>query len=164
MGRLKPLSYRIVQIFIAILIPNVGGLMMFLLLTDKIKEHDGKDRIEPFYAPPDWFVGVAWITLYTLMGISSWRLWMNKKSHDIKIPLLIYFIKLLLNWLWPLLAFGLDLLLGAIIEMIVLLIFVVVTGALFYKVDKLSGILFIPYFAYLTYATILCIHIYILNN
>lgn len=54
MGRLKPLSYRIVQIFIAILIPNVGGLLMFLLLADKFKEHNGKDRIVPIYAPPDW--------------------------------------------------------------------------------------------------------------
>jgi len=54
MEGLKPLSYRIVQIFIAILIPNVGGLLMFLLLADKIKENNGKDRIMPIYAPPDW--------------------------------------------------------------------------------------------------------------
>ena len=57
MERFKPLSYRTVQIFIAVLIPNVGGLLMFVLLADKIKEHDGKDRVEPIYAPPDWVSG-----------------------------------------------------------------------------------------------------------
>lgn len=100
------------------------------------------------------------------MGFASWRVWSagGGFSGKARNSLLIYIAKLFLNWMWPLIAFGLDSLLGAIIEMSVLLAFVVLTGALFFRFDKLAGLLFVPYFGYLSFATVLCIHIYILNN
>lgn len=109
---------------------------------------------------------LAWTILYTSMGFASWRVWSKGGGFSGKArnSLLIYIAKLFLNWMWPLIVFGLGSLLGAIIEMSVLLVFVVVTGALFYRFDKLAGLLFIPYFGYLSFATVLCIHIYILNN
>jgi tryptophan-rich sensory protein len=107
-------------------------------------------------------VPTAWTILYTSMGYASWRVW--KFGGDrAKIPLLIYMIKLLLNWLWPLIAFGLGSILGAIIDTVFLQIFVVLTGILFYRIDTIAGLLFIPYFLYLSYVLVLCSHIYIIN-
>lgn len=108
-------------------------------------------------------VPVAWTTIYTSTGYASWRVW-NIGRSEAKIPLLLYAIKLLLNWLWPLIAFGLGSLLGAIIDTVFLQIFVVLTGVAFYRIDKLSGLIFIPYFLYLCYVLVLCTHIYVLNN
>jgi translocator protein len=108
-------------------------------------------------------VPVAWTFLYTLTGFASWRVWKIGGPRS-KIALLLYAIKLLLNWLWPLIAFGLGSLLGAIIDTIFLQIFVVLTGVAFYQIDKISGLTFIPYFIYLCYVLMLCTHIYILNN
>lgn len=108
----------------------------------------------------------AWAVLYVLMGFASWRVWSigGGFSGKARNHLLIYTAKLFLNWIWLLVAFGLNSILGAAIEMTVLLVFVVITGVLFFKIDKLAGLLFIPYFIYLGYATVLCYDIYILNK
>jgi tryptophan-rich sensory protein len=110
-------------------------------------------------------VGIAWTTIYTINGIASWRVWTigKEKKIDVKTPLRFYVITLFLNYLWVAIAFGLDWLLVAIIEMSILLVFVVITGLMFYRINKISGCTYIPYFIYLFYATVLCIHIYILN-
>lgn len=107
-------------------------------------------------------VPVAWTFLYTSSGFASWRVWKNG-GKDAKIPLLVYTIKLLLNWLWPIIAFGLGSLLGAIIDTMFLQAFVLLTAVLFFRIDKIAGLLFIPYFLYLSYVFVLCTHIYILN-
>lgn len=107
-------------------------------------------------------VPVAWSFLYISSGFASWRVWSIGKEKA-KIPLLIYTIKLLLSWLWPLIAFGLGSLLGAIVDTVVLQIFVVLTGVAFYRIDRISGLLLIPYFLYICYVLVLCSHIYILN-
>lgn len=107
-------------------------------------------------------VPIAWTYLYITMGFASWRVW-NVGGSKSKIPLLLYTIKLLLNWLWPLLAFGLSSLLGAMVDTVVLQIFVVLTGIAFWRIDKLSGILFIPYFFYICFVLVLCSHIFILD-
>lgn len=111
-------------------------------------------------------VGIAWTTIFVLIGIASWRVYTigKQKQIDVRVPLFVYAVNLITNWMWPVVAFQFDWLLGAIILMTILLFLVVLTGGLFYRVDRISGLLFIPYFIYLLYATILCIHIYILNN
>lgn len=98
------------------------------------------------------------------MGFASWRVWHIGKEERSKIPLLIYVISLLLNWLWPLIAFGLGNLLGAIIDTIILQFFVVLTCIAFFRIDKIAGILIVPYFLYLCFVLILCVHIFILNS
>lgn len=108
------------------------------------------------------FVAVAWTFLFTTAGFASWRVW-KVGGKDAKIPLLVYTVKLLLNWLWPVIYFGLGSLLGAIIDTVVLQVFVVLTAILFFRIDKLSGLSYIPYFIYLCYVLVLCTHIYILN-
>jgi translocator protein len=100
------------------------------------------------------------------MGTASWRVWIK---HDglrgrARHTLLIYLAKLFLIWMWPLIAFGIESTLAAVIEIGVLLYFVIFTGILFYRLDKLAGFLFIPYVAYVTFATVVCVHIYILNK
>lgn len=176
----KNLSDRpAVQIFIACLIPNLGSWVVFLVLLGKFDQDE--ETVKSFLDPPPWVseihhktavqifnfmtqvVPVAWITLYTSSGFASWRVW-KVGEFRAKIPLLLYSIKLLLNWLWPLIAFGLGSLLGAIIDTILLQTFVVLTGIAFYRIDKISGLIFIPYFMYLCYVFVLCTHIYILNN
>lgn len=106
---------------------------------------------------------MAWTILYTMMGFASWRVWKVGKEKA-KIPMLVYTVQLLLNWLWPLIAFGLASLLGAIIDTVVLQIFVVITSIAFYRIDKIAALILVPYILYLCYVLALCAHIYVLNN
>lgn len=106
---------------------------------------------------------VNWTVLYSIMGFASWRVSSIGKQRA-KIPLLVYIIQLLINWLWSLIAFGLASLIGAIIDTVVLMVFVVLTVVAFYRIDKIAGLILIPYFLYVTYVLVLCSHIYVLNN
>lgn len=51
---LKIFENKILQVIIAIIIPNVGGMILFAVLGDKIAENERKYPIEPSYAPPGW--------------------------------------------------------------------------------------------------------------
>jgi len=111
-------------------------------------------------------IATTWTVLYIAMGYASYRVWSRGGglSGEAKIPLLIYTISVILNWLWPLVEFGLPSLLGAIALIFILMVFVVMTGVLFFRIDMLAGLLFVPYFGFLIYSIVLNIHIYILNN
>lgn len=54
MGEFKVLENKVVQILIAIAIPNVGGVLLFALLANKIDENEAKGQLEPSYAPPGY--------------------------------------------------------------------------------------------------------------
>ena len=54
MANFGPLKKKIVELVIAILIPNIGGWLMFIILDEKIKEHESKEQLEPSYTPPGW--------------------------------------------------------------------------------------------------------------
>lgn len=52
MAENKVCSHVALQIFIACLIPNLGAIIIFIVLGDRINEYD--DRVESFLDPPKW--------------------------------------------------------------------------------------------------------------
>lgn len=45
---------KVVQILIAIAIPNIGNCLLFVLLANKIDEVEAQGRAQPEYAPPGY--------------------------------------------------------------------------------------------------------------
>ena len=76
----------------------------------------------------------------------------------------IYFLQLVVNSLWTVIFFGLDLRLFAFIWLILLFVLVVLMTIKFYKVDKRTIYLLIPYIVWLIIAGYLNLAIYILNR
>ena len=76
----------------------------------------------------------------------------------------IYYFQLIINWLWPIIFFTLKWRLVALIWLIVLDILVLNMVIKFIKQNKLSGILQIPYFLWVLFATYLNLAIYLLNR
>ncbi len=66
-----------------------------------------------------------------------------------------YAIQLLLNLIWSILFFGLRLIGVAFVEIIALLTAIVVTALFFWRVDRPAGLLFVPYAAWVAFATVL---------
>ena len=75
----------------------------------------------------------------------------------------LYFIQLLFNYLWTFIFFVFRLRLLSVLWIIILDVLVIVMTYQFYKQDKLSSILLIPYVLWLLFATYLNISIYFLN-
>jgi Tryptophan-rich sensory protein (mitochondrial benzodiazepine receptor homolog) len=119
---------------------------------------------KPWFAPPSYVFAPVWIVLYLLMGIASYRVWMRgKECQNEDKPITIYIIQLMLNYLWPILFFNLAMAGLAFLELIVLLIFVIWAAAEFFRIDRISGCLMVPYILWTAFAGVLNFYIWILN-
>jgi len=94
------------------------------------------------------------------MSIAIWRIWI--KFSDRKI-LSVYFYHLLFNATWSIVFFGFHQIELALINIIIILIFIIVLMKIYLNKDKLSFFIMVPYFLWTTYALILNTAIVILN-
>ncbi len=143
----------------SILIPVIiGGIVGFIISGSM----DYNSLQKPFLAPPSLLFPIMWTILYILMGVSYGIL--KEKSlitFDIN---LIYFIQLFVNVLWPIAFFVLKWRLFAFIWIIILAILVAIMIFKFYKANKVSGLLQIPYLLWVLFASYLNLSIYLLNK
>ena len=114
----------------------------------------------PSFNPPSWVFAPVWTTLYVLMSVAIWKVWIN--SFDVKI-LKIYFIHLFFNGTWSIIFFGFHQIGLALINLVAILIFIIILMKIYLKVDKISFYLMTPYFLWSSYALILNSSIFILN-
>ncbi len=114
-------------------------------------------------SPPDWVFGPVWTTLFIFMAVAGWRVWRQKASQARKQALFVYGLQLALNLLWSFLFFGLQQIGWSLAEIVVLLLVILVNTVLFWRLDRLAGALFVPYAAWVSYATILTGTLWLLN-
>lgn len=121
---------------------------------------------KPIFNPPNWVFAPVWTMLFIMMGIAAGMVWNKLESNKelVKKGLLFFTIQLLLNALWSYLFFGLNNILLALIEIILLWLIIYETYYIFKQIDKRAGYLLIPYLAWVGFATILTGSIYWLNR
>lgn len=118
--------------------------------------------IQPPLSPPAFLFPIVWTILYALMAFGAARVY--NKTGTVNTPALYVFaIQLVFNVGWSLIFFGLELYLLAFVWLLVLWGLVLAMIILFYRIDKLSGVLQIPYLLWLTFAAYLNLAIYLIN-
>lgn len=119
---------------------------------------------KPSFNPPNWLFAPVWTSLYVLIGIAAYLVWV-KRDKIVHLPrtIAIYLIQLILNLAWSFIFFYKHEVGFALAEILLLLIFIVINGTKFYKIDKWAGFIFIPYFLWVSFATFLTYNIFILN-
>lgn len=119
---------------------------------------------KPALTPPGWIFGPVWITLYALMGIALFLVWRGGiNTRQSKIAVGVFLFQLLLNALWSIIFFGLQLPGIALAEIIVLWIAIVASIIAFARVSRTAAWLLIPYLLWVSFAMYLNYGIYILN-
>lgn len=116
----------------------------------------------PSFAPPSFVFPIAWTTLYILMGISSYIIYITDSKNK-KNALILYIIQLIVNSLWTYFFFKLKLLLFSFYWIILMIILVATMIYKFYKIKPIAAYLQIPYILWLIFASILNYSIYLLN-
>ena len=119
---------------------------------------------KPPFNPPDWVFAPVWTTLFTLMGIAAWRVWLLRTSRPTGKALAVFALQLLLNIGWSLLFFGLQRIDLALVEIVILLGAIIANTIIFWRVDRVAGLLFVPYVAWVAFATILNSALWLLNK
>lgn len=118
---------------------------------------------KPPYNPPDWVFAPVWLTLYLLMGVSGWRVWRRARWSGGRTALTVFAAQLVVNLGWSFLFFGLRQIGLALIEVAILLLVIVLNGVLFWRIDRLAGLLFVPYVLWVAYAAVLNAALWQLN-
>ena len=142
-----------------IFFPLLSGSIIGLIISSFI---DYGVLNKPPLSPPGYLFPIIWSILYFLMGL-SYYLFKDKYYKETKLESFIYYLQLIINLLWSIFFFILKWRLFTIIWTILLLLLVIYLIILFYKKNKISTYLNIPYLIWLIFASYLTIGVYILN-
>lgn len=122
-----------------------------------------QNLVVPSFNPPGWVFGPVWTLLYIFMGVSLAIIW-NSPSGKLKNnAIIIFLIQLVLNGLWSFIFFTWHLPALALVDILLLLILIISTTVVFRRINKLAGLLLVPYLAWVFFATILNAAIVYLN-
>ena len=150
---------KIWKLTISILLPFLASVIGGLFTASSVSTwYVG--LIKPSFNPPSWVFGPVWTILYLLMGVSLYLVWIKK--YD-KFAFIVFGVQLFLNALWSIIFFGMKLPLFAFIEIILLWIVILVTIIYFYKLNRISAYLLIPYLLWVSFAAVLNFVLFILN-
>lgn len=146
-----------------IAIPLVTGGVASLLTMNSMKTFEALRQ--PPLSPPGWLFPVAWTTLYTLMGISSYlTLTSQDDEEEVISTKIIYYAQLIANFLWPIFFFSFGWYLFSFLWLLLLWALVFIMIIRFAGVSKAAAILNIPYLLWLTFAAYLNLGVWWLNR
>ncbi len=115
---------------------------------------------KPSFNPPNWIFAPVWTTLYVMIAIAGWRVWRQDRNST---SMRLWWMQLVLNFAWSpvfFLAHRIDVALGVIVLLLIAIVgFIVLT----WRRDQIASILFVPYAAWVTFASLLNGAIWLLN-
>ncbi|WP_086349308.1 TspO/MBR family protein [Candidatus Enterococcus clewellii] len=122
------------------------------------------EMVKPPFAPPGSLVGMVWIVLYFLMGVSLFLLLTaEQQKKDKQKAVGLFFIQLVINFIWSLIFFGGEYMWLGVIVCLLLDGFVLLSIVVFHKVRPWAAYLLIPYLIWISFATYLSIGLALLN-
>ena len=145
----------LILLLVTFIAPAIGSYV-----TSIFKEPWYSGIIQPSFNPPSWVFPPVWSTLYVMMSIAIWRVWIAFFNSRI---LKLYFFHLFFNCIWSIIFFGFHQIGLALINIIVILFFIIILMKEYLKIDKLSFYLMIPYFLWSSFALVLNASILFLN-
>jgi len=151
----SPRSLVILAVFLAVVI-GVGALIG--ISTAPTEWYAGLHK--PPFNPPNWLFAPVWFALYVLIAVAGWRTYLAEPGG---IGMKLWYAQMGLNWLWSPVFFSLHLLWPAFI--VILTIFALIIAFITNRAyrDRISAWLFVPYAAWVGFASLLNLAIAALN-
>ncbi|MFP4498485.1 MAG: TspO/MBR family protein [Vulcanimicrobiota bacterium] len=154
---------KIFRFIVSIIVCQLAGILGSIATIPNVKSWY-QFLQKPGLTPPNEIFGPVWTTLYFLMGISLYLVWQSPVSKDKKkIPLVIFFVQLVMNTIWSFLFFGMHELFFSFVWIILLWLVIVINIIYFWKVSRIAGGLLIPYILWVSFASYLNFSIWQLN-
>ena len=152
------------KLAICLAITLVTGFVGSIFTTREISGWYTSIR-KPLWNPPNAIFGPVWTILYILMGISLFLVWKSHRPSGKKnIAYLLFAVQLLLNFLWSFIFFRLHRVDWALLEILLLWITILGTIIAFSQISKTAAWLLVPYISWVSFASFLNYHIWILNK
>ena len=108
---------------------------------------------QPALTPEGWVFLVAWMILYTILGVALFLIMNNDKTRQNKSKAYVLFAAQMgLNALWSYLFFGLQFVGGALLCLVALIAISIWMAAAFRPISRAASYLVWPYIAWLVFA------------
>jgi tryptophan-rich sensory protein len=123
--------------------------------------------VKPVFNPPSYIFAPVWTILYFMMGVSLYLVLVKKgkaKAKDKEKAINFFYTQLALNIAWSILFFGLHDPLLALIDIVFLWGFIMLTIFKFHLIDKTASLLLFPYLWWVSFAAVLNYSIWFLNR
>jgi tryptophan-rich sensory protein len=106
---------------------------------------------KPSFNPPNWVFAPVWTALYLMIAVAGARTYERGSSAAFT----LWLVQLALNFAWTPLFFGLHRPVAALAVIVALLVAIVAFIAIRWSADRVSALLFVPYAAWVAFATLL---------
>jgi|TARA_X000000368_G_C23034506_1_gene714023 benzodiazapine receptor len=137
-----------VFVFFALLL---GGLSSSDTANDLWYQELNKSSLNP----PGYVFGIVWPILYILMSISAFRTFIETRN--------LFLLQLFFNAIWSWLFFAFHMPVIALLNIWLLIALNIKLTINMFRVDSMSGFLFVPYIVWLFFASYLNLFI-VINN
>lgn len=129
-----------------------GGILVALFTRNSMDFYDTLSK--PVFAPPGWLFPVAWSILYTLIAIAIWLV-LRTGLPQRSMLLVLYFIQLAVNLIWPFLFFVQQALGLSFVWLLLLWALIIILLTKTYQVQQTAAWLLAPYLLWVTFAGVL---------
>ncbi|MBO9623989.1 MAG: tryptophan-rich sensory protein [Sphingomonas sp.] len=110
---------------------------------------------KPEIMPPDWAFPVAWTIIYVLLGLALAMVINARRAPGRGLALTVFAVQLAINLAWSPVFFGMHQVTTALIMIVALIVLVLLTFVLFWRVRKGAALLLLPYLGWLCFAGVL---------
>jgi tryptophan-rich sensory protein len=118
---------------------------------------------KPALMPPGWVFPFAWSILYMLMALALAMILASERGKARSVATTLFIIQLGLNLAWSPVFFGQHRIMLAFGLIIAILLWAGATAAIFWRIQRIAGLLMLPYLAWLVFAGVLNWQIHRLN-
>lgn len=115
---------------------------------------------KPSFQPPGWLFGPVWTVLYILIAVAGWRTWERRAEGP---AMQVWFAQMAVNFLWSPAFFVMHMPGLALVVVLLLAVLVAAFIAFTWNRDRTAAILFMPYLAWVSFASLLNAAVWWLN-
>jgi tryptophan-rich sensory protein len=145
------------------------SLLVFITLVAAAAVSGGQFRpgawyaalAKPAWTPPGWLFGPVWAVLYLMIAVAGWLVW---RAEGLRAALMVWGLQLALNGAWSWLMFGRQAIGLALIDILAMLAAIIAFIVLARPVSRPAALLFVPYLAWVSFATALNATIWRMNG
>lgn len=141
------------QFIFAIIVSFIPGLIGFMFTPSGASDAWYNALNKSVLTPDGWVFGVAWTILYALLGISLYLVMRSSRTRNSKSSAYLLFVtQMALNALWTYMFFGLHMIFGGVIVLVLLIAVSIWMARVFYQFSRGASWLVWPYILWMLFA------------
>jgi tryptophan-rich sensory protein len=107
---------------------------------------------KPPFNPPNWVFGPVWSVLYVAIAVAGWQTWQRDRTGR---AMKVWIAQMLANFAWSPVFFAAHRVGLAFAVIVLVLVLITAFIVLTWRRDRMSALLFVPYAAWVGFASLL---------